>query len=182
MIAPIKEHRLIFLGGHAAFQAILHILSELRNPSFNAPDRSRALQTLQMSRLLKENTHTKAWSVVKGMIDRAVEESAAPKTTHSESSDSHASPPNVPLTDSVPFSYQISYHNQIPPYGIQKNPEPFIHQSVEVPAELVLQPEQSVFNWDDLHLNNIVGDVPQNPDLPEFDWVRRSLKGLATVL
>jgi hypothetical protein len=174
VITLAREHRLIFLGGHAAFQAILHILSELRNPLFNAPDRSRALRTLQMSRLLKENNHTKAWSVVKGMIDKAIDESAMPKPTHSESSGSRASPPNVPLTAPVPFDYQMSYHNQLPPYVIQKNLEPFIQQPVQVPAELVLQPEQPVFNWDDLHLNNIVGDVPQNPELPEFDWVRCS--------
>jgi hypothetical protein len=135
-----------------------------------------------MSRLLKENNHTKAWSVVKAMIDKAVEENAIPKTTHSESSGSHASPPNVPPADPTPFNYQMSYHNQIPSYVIQKNPELFIQQPVQVPAELVLQPEQPVFNWDDLHLNNIVGDVPLNPELPEFDWVRRLLKDLATVV
>jgi hypothetical protein len=125
-----------------------------------------------MSRLLKENNHTKAWSVVKAMIDKSIEESAVPSRTHSNSSGSYASPPNAPPTDSAPFNYEIPYHNQITPYTIPRNPESFTQPPVQVQSELALQLEQPIFNWDDLHLNNIVGDIPQNPQPPEFDWVR----------
>jgi hypothetical protein len=52
----------------------MHILSELRNPLFNAPDRERALRALQMSRVLRENNTAKAWLAVKNMIDKAVTE------------------------------------------------------------------------------------------------------------
>ncbi|OCL03759.1 hypothetical protein AOQ84DRAFT_381310 [Glonium stellatum] len=60
------------IGGHAAFQAIMHVLSELRNPDFETPDRLRALRALQISRRLKENVSSKAWLVVKSMIDKVI--------------------------------------------------------------------------------------------------------------
>lgn len=157
------------IGGHAAFQAILHILSELRNPSFEVPDRPRALRALQMSSLLKENNHTKAWAVVKGMIDKAVRESAVSQSDHSGSLDSYASPSTSSTSQVATFGYPV-YVNQIPSYALQQNPEPgsFIQQ----PASEVqpMQLDHNVYNWDDLHLNSTVGDTEQNQDLPEFDW------------
>lgn len=65
------------IGGHAAFQAIMHVLSELRNPEFQTLDRLRALRALQISRTLKENVTSKAWLVVKGMIDKTISDHLA---------------------------------------------------------------------------------------------------------
>jgi hypothetical protein len=52
----------------------MHVLSELRNPLFDTPDRQRALRALKMSRLLRENNSAKAWQAVRSMIDRAIAE------------------------------------------------------------------------------------------------------------
>ncbi|KAF2715017.1 hypothetical protein K504DRAFT_368193 [Pleomassaria siparia CBS 279.74] len=143
------------IGGHAAFQAILHILSELRNPLFDVPDRQRALQALRMFRFLKENNHTKAWSVVKGMIDKALGEVSVSTRSHSETPG--------PYTNT-----SISYLNQIPAYAYEKSSEHYIQQPA-LPLQQ-MPPEQPAFNWDDLNYNNIVGDVQQNIEVPEFDW------------
>lgn len=166
-------------GGHAAFQAILHILSELRNPLFDVPDRPRALRALHMSRLLKENNHTKAWAVVKGMIDKAVGESAVSQSNHSESLDSYASPPAASSNHVATFNYPV-FVDQIPSYALQQNPGPESYIQQPVPEVQPIQPDHNVFNWDDLHLNSTVGDIEQNPDLPEFDWVSLPLKSNLT--
>ena len=155
----------------------MHILSELKNPLFDVPDRQRALRALQMSRLLKENNHTKAWSVVKGMIDKVVGESALSESqrSHSESSDSYTSPPTVTMNNPANINFPV-YVDQIPSYALHQAPEPFVHQLVQsAPSAPSAQPEQPAFNWDELNLSSIVGDITQNPELPEFDFVSLQL-------
>lgn len=169
------------LGGHAAFQAIMHVLSELRNPLFEAPDRERALRALQLSRLLKEHNHTKAWQAVKSMIDKVVGERIIDSGDPSESSSSYTSPPpqmptSVPMTDANNVDLPTTYMNQIPSYAIATSSEPLVEQPVHpqphvVPALQPLQADQTQFNWDDLNFTNIVGDGQNNNEMPEFDFV-----------
>jgi hypothetical protein len=72
VISTSVQTKLTCKGGVASFQAIMHVLSELRNPMFDSPDRQRALRALQMSRILRENNGAKAWLAVKAMIDKAI--------------------------------------------------------------------------------------------------------------
>lgn len=62
------------IGGHAAFQAIMHILAELRDPEFNGSKdpiiRSRALRALHTVLGLKGRSESNTWAVIKRMIDR----------------------------------------------------------------------------------------------------------------
>ncbi|EKG15811.1 hypothetical protein MPH_07014 [Macrophomina phaseolina MS6] len=62
------------IGGHSAFQAIMHILAELRDPEFNAAKdpaiRARALQALHTVLELKGRSDSNTWAVIKRMIDR----------------------------------------------------------------------------------------------------------------
>lgn len=182
--------QLTYSGGYAAFQAIMHILSELRNPLFDAPDRQRALRALRMSRLLKENNHTKAWSAVKSMIDKLLGEEAVVNRSQSrsESSGSWASPSMAvsqppPTTTSVNFP---GFVDTIPQYALQQQqpqlqpqpqPDPIVQhvqQTIQPPPQASqmqqMQTEQP-WNWDDINFNNIVGDFQQNTEpLPEFDF------------
>ncbi|KAF2181621.1 hypothetical protein K469DRAFT_588693 [Zopfia rhizophila CBS 207.26] len=150
------------IGGHASFQAIMHILSELRSPMFDAPDRQRALDALQMSRILKENNTTKAWSVVKGMIDKVIGK-------HTVTQNNFISPTATALRNPSEFGPQKSmvdftlseYVDQIPPYAIQQ-PDAYVGPSTQPPLD-----------WGELNLNNIVGmdipDVSQTAGL-DVDW------------
>jgi hypothetical protein len=153
----------------------MHVLSELQNPLFDAPERQRALQVLRMSRLLKEDNSTRAWTVVKAMIDRVVAQQLAPQQSRSQPSSVYPSPttatmPNNSMSDQVP-SYmdrpQPYFQSNTGTYGVAtsqpvQHPQPF--QSVE--------PLDSQFTWDDVNLNHIAGDPSQqNAELPEFDWV-----------
>lgn len=55
----------------------MHILSELRNPIFDTPDRQRALRALELVRLLKENNEEKSWQAIKSMIDKLLAEESS---------------------------------------------------------------------------------------------------------
>ncbi|KAF2004474.1 hypothetical protein P154DRAFT_485125 [Amniculicola lignicola CBS 123094] len=161
------------IGGHAAFQAIMHMLSELRNPLFDVPDRQRALRALQMSRVLKETNNTKAWTVVKSMIDKVVSEQSNSET-HSQTSSSFETPPSTSANNSAGPQY-LPYVNGIPSYAIQRSANQAPQQMiVSAPPPQILQPQpvQTPFNWDDINLNNIIGigDTQQNQEMPEFDF------------
>ncbi|OJD38849.1 c6 transcription [Diplodia corticola] len=62
------------IGGHAAFQAIMHILAELRDPEFSGSKdpiiRSRALRALHTVLGLKGRSESNTWAVIKRMVDR----------------------------------------------------------------------------------------------------------------
>jgi hypothetical protein len=169
----------------------MHILSELRNPLFDTPDRQRALRALQMSRLLKENNNTKAWTVVKSMIDKVIGEqfvTQQQRTSSSSSSSSYVTPPMATMNNPAAGGGVLpEYVDRIPSYAYQthRTPDPFGATStvqsntvqsrpVQPPTSLGLDDaNMQPFNWDEINLNNIVGNtpMPQNPELPEFDWV-----------
>lgn len=171
------------IGGHAAFQAILHVLSELRNPLFDAPDRQRALRALQLSRLLKENNQTKPWQAVKSMIDKVLADNMVSQSNPSESSGSFTGPPApaaIPMSV-PPTNAFAAYANPLPAFPIRAQPEPVAEQvqapSIQSqPMEAVqtvhpFQADQTQFNWDDLNFNTLVGDGQSTTELPEFDFV-----------
>lgn len=180
------------IGGIASFQAIMHILSELRNPLFDAPDRQRALRALQMSRILRENNSAKAWQAVKNMIDKAVSEhNLSPRST-SQPTGHYINPPMVPSI-SVPMNNASSSNTSvypamqaIPSYAFQNSSATFDRQPISgrsQPQAMATEPDllqsmQSIQDrapcWDDINLsniNNIVGDVQANTDvIPDFDF------------
>jgi len=167
----------------------MHVLSELQNPLFDAPDRQRALQALQMSRMLKEDNTTRAWTVVKGMIDRVAGEQPVAQINRSQPASTYTSP----TTSSMP---RQAMGGELPPYidrtqrYFQPNASAY---GVSAPpaAPLVPQPQpfqpleplDPQFNWDDVNLNHIGGDLSQqNAELPEFDWVCLTIPTLCALL
>jgi hypothetical protein len=175
----------------------MHVLSELRNPLFDTPDRQRALRALQMSRLLRENNGAKAWQAVRNMIDRAIEEHNASPRSNSQGTSAFASPRQTnaaPLEDpsndnvrvypamgAIPsYAIQVSSGTYTPdpittnPQQVQPNPDllPPIQQQQNMQSSL-RYPAQP--NWDDFNLNNInniVGDLGPTPGIvPDFDFV-----------
>jgi hypothetical protein len=180
---------LTFTGGIASFQAIMHVLSELRNPLFDTPDRQRALRALQMARLLRENNGSKAWQAVRNMIDRAVAEHNASPRSDSQSASSYTSPTrqstSIPLED--PSNDNVRVYpamGAIPSYALQVSsgsyvPDPITTDPQQIqPNTDLLPPLQQSMNdpvqpiWDDFNLsniNNIIGDMQPMPD---FDFVR----------
>jgi len=57
---------------HSGFQALMHVISELRDPKFKSPDRLRALNALQAVKSLKMASTSKNWLVTRGMIDKTL--------------------------------------------------------------------------------------------------------------
>jgi hypothetical protein len=175
----------------------MHVLSELRNPLFDTPDRQRALRALQMSRLLRENNGAKAWQAVRNMIDRAIEEHNASSRSGSQTSSSYASPrvstnmaplddpsnDNVrvyPAMGAIPsYAIQVSSGQYTPdpistnPQQVQPNPDLLPPMQQQQPVQNNIQPI-----WDDFNLtniNNIVGDIQPMPGImPDFDFVSYS--------
>jgi hypothetical protein len=140
----LKFLLLIFLGGIASFQAIMHILSELRNPLFDAPNRQRALRALQMSRILKENNSAKAWQAVKNMIDKAVSEHNLSPRTPTQKQNSYISP-QLPSSTSLPINTTSNSNTsvypamgKVPTYAYQNSSRPYEQQQQTLPT----QPEQ----------------------------------------
>jgi len=192
VIAPFCSSVTNFLGGIASFQAIMHVLSELRNPLFDAPDRQRALRALQTSSMLRENNTAKAWQAVRNMIDRVVAEHNASSQSRSQTSSAYASP-SVPLSTSIQVEHPSNSNTQMYPtveamssYPFRTTAEPYNQQGLPAQSQPIhsqptlLQPMHSMQSqappcWDDINLNNInniVGDVQPVPGvLPDFDFV-----------
>lgn len=151
----------------------MHVLSELQNPLFDAPDRERALSALQMSRVLKANNSAKAWQAVRNMIDKAVADhnssprpQAQPKniffarqspslsssTALSNPSNSNISvypPPyrGIPSHSFNSFSRQYNQPldlNQTPPPQPSQPPQPMQPTQAMRPEPQVLQPMQAM--------------------------------------
>ncbi|KAF2446274.1 hypothetical protein P171DRAFT_357011 [Karstenula rhodostoma CBS 690.94] len=161
------------IGGHAAFQAIMHVLSELRNPLFDAPNRYRAIRALQLSRLLREQNHARPWQAVKSMIDKLVSEQGS-----TQSSQLEASP--LPYnntsraTTSLPLNGLAMYPQNPTSFPKQEPPQPIMAPSLEPQPSQVLQPMQTVdppeIYFNDFNFDNIIGDTQTNGALPEFDF------------
>ncbi|KAJ4379340.1 hypothetical protein N0V86_005385 [Didymella sp. IMI 355093] len=174
------------IGGVASFQAIMHVLSELRNPMFDSPDRQRALRALQMSRILRENNGAKAWLAVKAMIDKAIQEHSMSQRTQSQASSAYASP-KAPVSTALQTDGNVQVYpgqGQMPSYAIQA---PSIQYSQPAttsrPVQAYPQPsyvppmgpmqEPAPPSWEDINLsniNNIVDSQPIPGIVPEFDF------------
>jgi len=122
----------------------MHVLSELRTPLFDAPDRQRAMRALQMARLLRENNGAKAWQAIRNMIDRAVEEHNASPRSQSRSSSSIASPPqskSAPLEDPSNDNLRVyPAMGAIPSYAIQ------VSSGTYTPDPITTDPQQVLPN------------------------------------
>lgn len=173
----------------------MHVLAELRNPLFDAPDRQRALRALQMSRVIRETNNTKAWQAVKNMIDKAVAEHHSSPRSKSQNSSAYAASP-VPQTSrtqvGTPTNNDMRIYpalDAIPSYAYNRAPANFAQQALPtqqqpqtLPQEVfsTMQPlqNQSAPCWDDININNIyniVGDVhdvqPTPGIVPDYDFV-----------
>jgi hypothetical protein len=169
----------------------MHVLSELRNPLFDTPDRQRALRALQMARILRENNGAKAWQAVRNMIDRAIAEHNASPRSQSQGS-GYTSPPvqiprSAPLEDPSNDNVRIyPAMGAIPSYAMQVSSGKYTADPITVASQQLqpqpnflqsMQPVQDMIqpNWDDLNLNNInniVGDIQTSTGaMPDFDFV-----------
>jgi hypothetical protein len=197
--------KLTIQGAIASFQAIMHILSELRNPLFDAPDRQRALRALQMSRILRANNNAKAWQAVKNMIDKAVSEHSLSPRSQNQPSNPYINQPapaatstststlpmgTIPNTNTGPYPTMPG----LPSYAFQPNSmtynqpalPPQSQPPLVQPQPDMLDPMQTLQNrapvWDDININNInniVGDMqPTASVIPDFDFVSPKTCGL----
>ncbi|KAJ4407339.1 hypothetical protein N0V91_003923 [Didymella pomorum] len=174
------------IGGVASFQAIMHVLSELRTPMFDAPDRQRALRALQMSRILRENNGAKAWLAVKAMIDKAIQEHSMSQRTKSQASSAYASP-TAPVPTALQTDGNVQVYpgqGQMPSYAIQapsitySQPTTTSQPVQTYPQQSYVQPmgpmqEPAPPSWEDINLsniNNIVDSQPTPGIVPEFDF------------
>ena len=152
----------------------MHVLSELRNPLFEAPDRQRALRALQLSRLLKETNHTKPWEAVKSMIDKVVGENIVSRDSVSGSASFGGTPGAAPRPGPSTSNVMPIYPREMSTYSpqsmmAQSMPQQSMQQSL-APG----QQDTTQFNWDNLNFGNIVGDTQPPAELPEFDFVSRA--------
>jgi hypothetical protein len=177
----------------------MHVLSELRTPLFNNPDRQRALRALQMSRILRENNGTKAWQAVKNMIDKAIAEHTSSQMPQAQTPSAFDSP-TMSVSGSVPGDTNSTRNVQVypvmgemPNYALQIQHGPYSQHGMPMqpqqmqPQTEILQPMQSMHepvapNWEDINLsniNNIVGDIQLAPAIvPDFDFVGLSYNPL----
>ncbi|KAF2999245.1 hypothetical protein E8E13_002670 [Curvularia kusanoi] len=174
------------IGGAASFQAIMHVLSELRNPMFDSPDRQRALRALQMSRILRENNGARAWLAVKAMIDKAIQEHSMSQRAQSQTSSAFASP-SAPVAPTIQNDGNVRVYpgqGHVPSYVSQPSTNPYTqsattsqpvhaqHQTAYVQSMGPMQ-EQVPPSWEDINLsniNNIVDSQPTPGIVPEFDF------------
>ena len=162
----------------------MHILSELRNPLFDAPERQRALEALDKARIIHEKKSDKAWQTVKNMIEKAISDhSTSPRAqSHSmeqplESSTSKTVFRETRTAASYALKRYIGSYNQPTLAGQPPPSQPSRHtMQPQLHSMQDTRPVQAQAPcWDDMNLsniNNIVGDVLPNADIiPDFDFV-----------
>ena len=163
----------------------MQIVSELRNPLFEPPDRQRALRALDMTRRLKEDNKSKAWAVVRNMIEKVLAEQFDSNTTLPKSSAAPFTTLQNGPTDNSMSRDTSTYVDRIPNYALEYSLNSSFRQASQTSQPVPMQTMQPVepmqaipaqFNpqesWDDINFNMIAGDVaPQNQSITEFDWV-----------
>ena len=153
----------------------MHVLSELRNPDFETPDRLRALRALQISRRLKENVSSKAWLVVKSMIDKVISDHLAsqlgrPSCTY---------PPSNPISTNeelnCPPNESIELPSELP--TIDLGPSLYVDEPSLYPAQSPIgisdpfgQVDFGQVDFGQMNLNSIAGMDMQDVSM-DFNWV-----------
>jgi hypothetical protein len=148
----------------------MHVLSELRNPDFETPDRLRALRALQISRRLKENVSSKAWLVVKGMIDKVISDHLASQLSQT----SCTYPPSNPMFTNeelnCPPNKSIELPSELP--TIDLRPSLYVDEPPLYPAQSptgISDPFEQV-DFGQMNLNSIAGMDMQDVSM-DFNWV-----------
>ena len=151
----------------------MHVISELRNTLFDAPNRLRAIQALRFSRMLKEQDKTKPWQAVKSMIDRLLGDE--PRSRASPSAASPATIPTPPeLANPMPLNLS-AFPQSVPSYAqLASSQSPMAHTLGTQPQVFpqLQTTQQPNFFWSDIDFDNMAGDMQTNTQLPQFDFVR----------
>lgn len=81
------------IGGHACFQAIMHIVSELGTPEFQNPThhslRSRALAVLKRTTDARGSEHSSTWNVINRIISNCLAKNAPNILSSTPSNDTY---------------------------------------------------------------------------------------------
>jgi hypothetical protein len=141
------------IGGHACFQSIMHIVSELETPEFQAPNhrslRSRALGVLKRTMDTRGREVTPMWNVINRIISNCLAKNA---------------PATFPLT---PFQAIFPPNAAIPGIGSTTTaPPPTVARSSSVSGDSAIAtplPDLSE-----------VGSLDMQDPTLAFDWVRES--------
>ncbi|KAF2490464.1 hypothetical protein BU16DRAFT_153767 [Lophium mytilinum] len=151
------------IGGHASFQAIMHVLSELRNPEFETPDRLRALRALQITRTLKEGLTSKPWLVVKSMIDKVISDHLATQLNRPQTTPTSSTPYST--SEPMDLSKQLAEVNMGtgPPFYVDENPSYTLPEPTRAPGL------SGQVDFPQMNLNNMVGMDLQDVSM-DFDW------------
>ena len=137
------------IGGHSCFQAIMHIVSELETPEFQASNhsalRTRALGVLRSTMTMKGRELSSTWNVINRIISNCLAKN---------------SPQSFPLT---PYPSLFPPNGMIPDIGTTTTtapPQTFAETSSAQAAMDIPLPDLTDLGSLDM----------QDPSIP-FDWV-----------
>lgn len=138
------------IGGHACFQSIMHIVSELETPEFKAPNhsllRARALEVLKKTMDTRGREATQMWKVINRIISNCLAKNA---------------PASLPLT---PFQTVLPRNGVIPGIWSSTAASPSA-----IPQSLLASGE-SATETSMLDLSEI-GSIDMQDPVTSFDWV-----------
>ncbi|KAF5259584.1 hypothetical protein FOXYS1_9798 [Fusarium oxysporum] len=137
------------IGGHACFQSIMHIVSELETPEFKAPNhsllRARAVEVLKKTMDTRGREATPMWKVINRIISNCLAKNA---------------PANLPLT---PFQTVLPRNGVIPGIWSSTTASPSaVPPSLSASAESARQTPL-------LDLSEI-GSIDMQDPVTSFDW------------
>jgi len=148
----------------------MHVLSELRNPDFETPDRLRALRALQISKRLKENVSSKAWLVVKSLIDKVISDHLASQL----SQPSCTYPPSNQMSTNeglnCPPNKSMELSSELP--TIDLGPSLYVDEPPLYPAQspIGISDPFGQVDFGQMNLNGIAGMDMQDVSM-DFNWV-----------
>jgi hypothetical protein len=141
------------IGGHACFQSIMHIVSELETPEFQAPNhrslRSRALGVLKRTMDTRGREVTPMWNVINRIISNCLAKNAP--STFPLSPFQAIFPPNAPIPG-------IGSSTTVPPQTIARSSSVSAESAMATPL-----PDLSE-----------VGSLDMQDPTLAFDWVSES--------
>ncbi|KAH7143313.1 putative C6 transcription factor [Fusarium sp. MPI-SDFR-AT-0072] len=137
------------IGGHACFQSIMHIVSELETPEFKAPNhsllRARAVEVLKKTMDTRGREATPMWKVINRIISNCLAKNA---------------PANLPLT---PFQTVLPRNGVIPGIWSSTTASPSaVPQSLSASGESAI--ETSLLDLSE------IGSIDMQDPVTSFDW------------
>lgn len=151
------EPYLWHISGHSCFQAIMHVISELKNPGFQSPKTrllcGRALSTLQQTETQQHGEFGSSWKAMNRIISNFIAQYPAMRSSQTQFEKST-------VADGIPYRNSVAHetHSSLP-----TGSHPADTRTGPLPSTYFSPPENADTENFDIQFDHL--------DVANLDWV-----------